>query len=89
MLEPAPAAGLEGPRARHEEAGRGGGVEKEVWDALEWDGVDAGHHPSLYATPVHARCYKKRGLLRGTVLRYVYILAAGCWLHISIVLPSY
>ncbi|KAG2581112.1 hypothetical protein PVAP13_6KG014800 [Panicum virgatum] len=69
MLEPAPAAGLEGPRARHVEAGRGGGVEKEVWDALEWDGVDAGHHPSLYATPVHARCYKKRGLLRGTVLR--------------------
>ena len=40
-------------------------VEKEVWD-----GVDAGHHPSLYATPVHARCYRKRGLLRGTVLRY-------------------
>nr|CAB3481989.1 unnamed protein product [Digitaria exilis] len=23
-------------------------VEKDVWDALEWDGVDAGHHPSLY-----------------------------------------
>ena len=44
-------------------------VEKDVWDALEWDGVDAGHHPSLYEAPVHSRYYKRR-MLRGTVLRY-------------------
>ncbi|TVU43720.1 hypothetical protein EJB05_10208 [Eragrostis curvula] len=47
-------------------------MEKDVWDALEWDGVDAGeHHPSLYQAPVHSRHYKKQRLLRGTVLRYV------------------
>ena len=72
MLEPAPAAGLEGPRARHEEAGRGGGVEKEVWDALEWDGLAAGHHPSLFEPPAHSRYYRRRRLLRGTVLRYAH-----------------
>ncbi|KAJ1266857.1 hypothetical protein BS78_07G011400 [Paspalum vaginatum] len=43
-------------------------VEKDVWDALEWDGVDAGHHPSLYEAPVHSRHYKRR-MLRITVLR--------------------
>ncbi|KAF8712659.1 hypothetical protein HU200_028418 [Digitaria exilis] len=43
-------------------------VEKDVWDALEWDGMDAGHHPSLYETPVHSRYYKRR-MLRRTVLR--------------------
>nr|CAB3479722.1 unnamed protein product [Digitaria exilis] len=43
-------------------------MEKDVWDALEWDGVDAGHHPSLYDVPVHSRYYKKR-MLRRTVLR--------------------
>ncbi|CAL5009571.1 unnamed protein product [Urochloa decumbens] len=43
-------------------------VEKDVWDALKWDGVDAGHHPSLYETHVHSRYYKRR-LLRRTVLR--------------------
>ncbi|TVU43705.1 hypothetical protein EJB05_10193, partial [Eragrostis curvula] len=47
-------------------------MEKDVWDALEWDGVDAGgHHPSLYQPPVHSRYYKRQHLLRGTVLRYV------------------
>ncbi|CAL4996281.1 unnamed protein product [Urochloa decumbens] len=44
-------------------------VEKDVWDKLEWDGVDAGHHPSLYEKPVHSRYYKRSRLLRGTVLR--------------------
>ncbi|CAL5008996.1 unnamed protein product [Urochloa decumbens] len=44
-------------------------VEKDVWDKLEWDGVGAGHHPSLYETPVHSRYYKQSRLLRGTVLR--------------------
>ncbi|CAL5008999.1 unnamed protein product [Urochloa decumbens] len=44
-------------------------VEKDVWDKLEWDGVVAGHHPSLYETPVHSRYYKQSRLLRGTVLR--------------------
>ncbi|CAL5068530.1 unnamed protein product [Urochloa decumbens] len=43
-------------------------VEKDVWDALKWDGVDAGHHPSLYQAPVHSRYYKRR-MLRRTVLR--------------------
>jgi hypothetical protein len=46
-------------------------VEKDVWDALEWDGVDAGHHPSLYEAPVHSRYYKRR-MLRGRVLRYAH-----------------
>jgi hypothetical protein len=41
-------------------------MEKDVWDALEWDGADADHHPSLYEAPLH---YKPRRLLRGTVLR--------------------
>ncbi|KAK3120976.1 hypothetical protein QOZ80_8BG0644280 [Eleusine coracana subsp. coracana] len=44
-------------------------MEKDVWDALEWDGVNVGHHPSLYEAPVHSRYYKRKGLLRGTVLR--------------------
>jgi hypothetical protein len=44
-------------------------IEKDVWDALEWDGVDAGHHPSLYEAPVHSRYYKRR-FIRRTVLRY-------------------
>jgi hypothetical protein len=44
-------------------------IEKDVWDALEWDRVDAaGHHPSLYEAPVHSRYYKRR-TLRTTVLR--------------------
>ncbi|TVU43707.1 hypothetical protein EJB05_10195, partial [Eragrostis curvula] len=43
-------------------------MEKDVWDALEWDGVDAGHHPWLYQAPVHSRHYKRQRLLRGTVL---------------------
>ncbi|CAL5009573.1 unnamed protein product [Urochloa decumbens] len=42
-------------------------VEKDVWDALEWDGVDAGHHPYLYETPVHSHYYRQSRLLRGTV----------------------
>jgi hypothetical protein len=46
-------------------------IEKDVWDALEWDGVDAGHHPSLYEAPVHSRYYKRR-FIRRTVLRYVH-----------------
>ncbi|KAJ1266860.1 hypothetical protein BS78_07G011700 [Paspalum vaginatum] len=41
-------------------------MEKEVWDALEWDGVDTGHHEA----PVHSRHYNyKRRMLRITVLR--------------------
>ncbi|KAJ1266858.1 hypothetical protein BS78_07G011500 [Paspalum vaginatum] len=43
-------------------------IEKDVWDALEWDGVDAGHHPSLYEAPVHS-CHYKGRMLRITVLR--------------------
>ncbi|KAK3122546.1 hypothetical protein QOZ80_8AG0615080 [Eleusine coracana subsp. coracana] len=44
-------------------------MEKDVWDALEWDGLNVDHHPSLYEAPVHSRYYKRKGLLRGTVLR--------------------
>jgi hypothetical protein len=43
-------------------------IEKDVWDGLEWDGVDTGHHSSLYEAPVHSRYYKRR-MLRATVLR--------------------
>uniref|UniRef100_A0A0E0KQT1 Disease resistance protein At4g27190-like leucine-rich repeats domain-containing protein n=1 Tax=Oryza punctata TaxID=4537 RepID=A0A0E0KQT1_ORYPU len=42
-------------------------IEKDVWDALEWDGVEANHHPSLFQAPVHSRYYKKK-LPRGSVL---------------------
>jgi len=41
--------------------------EKDWWDNLQWDGLDVGHHPSLFA-PRHPAYYKKR-LLRTTVLR--------------------
>jgi hypothetical protein len=44
-------------------------VEKDVWDAREWDGVDVVHHPSLYQAPLYSRYYKGSRLLRGTVLR--------------------
>ncbi|KAJ1271035.1 hypothetical protein BS78_06G098000 [Paspalum vaginatum] len=44
-------------------------MEKDVWDALEWDGLAAGHHPDLFEPPVHARYYRRSRLLRGTVLR--------------------
>ncbi|NP_001348485.1 uncharacterized protein LOC100381927 [Zea mays] len=42
-------------------------IEKYVWDALEWDGVEAGHHPSLFQQPRHSRYYRKKSL-RGSVL---------------------
>jgi hypothetical protein len=41
--------------------------EKDWWDGLEWDGEEAGHHPSYYKT-THSAFYKKT-LLRATVLR--------------------
>ncbi|OQU76285.1 hypothetical protein SORBI_3010G125300 [Sorghum bicolor] len=41
--------------------------EKDWWDSLEWDGLDFGHHPSLFA-PSHSSYYKKQ-MLRGAVLR--------------------
>jgi hypothetical protein len=44
-------------------------IEKDVWDALEWDGVEAGNHPSHFEAPVHSRYYKKK-LPRTSVLRY-------------------
>lgn len=43
-------------------------IEKDVWDALEWDGVEAGHHTSLFQQPRHSRYYRKKSL-RGSVLR--------------------
>ncbi|XP_044949639.1 uncharacterized protein LOC123399287 [Hordeum vulgare subsp. vulgare] len=43
-------------------------IEKDVWDALEWDGVEAGHHPSLFEDPLHSRYYKAT-LPRVSVLR--------------------
>ncbi|CAL4906221.1 unnamed protein product [Urochloa decumbens] len=42
--------------------------EKDWWEKLEWDGMDAGHHPSLFA-PRHSMYYRKSRLLRGSVLR--------------------
>jgi hypothetical protein len=42
-------------------------MEKDVWDALEWDGPAAGHHPDLFEPPVHSRYYRRKHLLRGTV----------------------
>ncbi|KAF8712907.1 hypothetical protein HU200_028687 [Digitaria exilis] len=41
--------------------------EKDWWDRLEWDGMDSGHHPSLFE-PRHSKYYRKRHL-QGTVLR--------------------
>ncbi|CAL5010156.1 unnamed protein product [Urochloa decumbens] len=41
--------------------------EKDWWDKLEWDGMQFGHHPSLFQ-PRHSKYYKKRHL-RGTVLQ--------------------
>ncbi|XP_066342700.1 uncharacterized protein [Miscanthus floridulus] len=42
--------------------------EKDWWDGLEWVGLEAKHHPSLFH-PRHSRHYRKAKLLRGTVLR--------------------
>ncbi|RCV32664.1 hypothetical protein SETIT_7G021000v2 [Setaria italica] len=57
------------PTDRHRRDGRLVAVdcEKDWWDNLEWDGMDVGHDPSLFA-PRHSAYYKKR-LLRTTVLR--------------------
>ncbi|KAM3345713.1 hypothetical protein ACQJBY_020297 [Aegilops geniculata] len=41
-------------------------IEKDVWDALEWD---AGHCPDHFEAPVHSRYYKEK-LPRVSVLRY-------------------
>lgn len=42
--------------------------EKDWWNKLEWDGKEAGHHPTMFQ-PGHSRFYKEKNLLRGTVLR--------------------
>jgi hypothetical protein len=52
-------------------------IEKDVWDALEWDGVEAGHHPSLFQQPRHSRYYRKKSL-RGSVLRYSFPASILC-----------
>ncbi|KAL6646435.1 hypothetical protein ACP70R_018043 [Stipagrostis hirtigluma subsp. patula] len=41
--------------------------EKEWWKKLEWDGKEAGHHPSLFK-PRHSK-YHKKTLIKGSVLR--------------------
>lgn len=60
-------------------------VEKDVWDALEWNGLAAGHHPSLFEPPVHSRYYRRSRLLRGTVLRYwgcsLQVYTGGMYTH--------
>ncbi|KAF0894114.1 hypothetical protein E2562_034682 [Oryza meyeriana var. granulata] len=43
--------------------------EKEWWDNLQWDGIEAGHDPSLYEPPTHSRYYKNMSQPRGSVLR--------------------
>ncbi|CAN6234375.1 unnamed protein product [Urochloa humidicola] len=69
-------------------------IEKDVWDALEWDGVEAGHHPSLFEEPWHSHFYKKK-FLRGSVLgyilklsacRYAYFICQFCLVAYSLVL---
>nr|CAB3502645.1 unnamed protein product [Digitaria exilis] len=42
--------------------------EKDWWENLEWEGKKAHHHPSLFK-PRHSKYYRKKNLLRGTVLR--------------------
>jgi hypothetical protein len=32
--------------------------EKDLWNKLDWDGLDAGHHPSLFETRHSAYCKK-------------------------------
>ncbi|XP_040378892.1 uncharacterized protein LOC102720701 isoform X1 [Oryza brachyantha] len=44
--------------------------EKEWWDALQWDGLEKGHHPSLYE-PTHPLYYKNKNLSRGSVIRWL------------------
>ncbi|XP_037489944.1 uncharacterized protein LOC119368944 isoform X2 [Triticum dicoccoides] len=41
--------------------------EKDWWESLEWDGLEAKHHPSLYK-PTHSAYYKKK-LPRVSLLR--------------------
>ncbi|CAL5008444.1 unnamed protein product [Urochloa decumbens] len=41
--------------------------EKDWWDNLEWDGMESGHHSSLFEAR-HSKYYKKQHL-RGTVLQ--------------------
>uniref|UniRef100_N1QPV8 Disease resistance protein At4g27190-like leucine-rich repeats domain-containing protein n=1 Tax=Aegilops tauschii TaxID=37682 RepID=N1QPV8_AEGTA len=43
--------------------------EKDMWDKLEWDGLDAGHHPSLFET--RHSTYHKKTLPRGSYLSAV------------------
>ncbi|CAM0948463.1 unnamed protein product [Alopecurus aequalis] len=42
--------------------------EKDWWEKLEWDGLEAGHHPTLFE-PRHSSSYYKKPLLRVSVLR--------------------
>jgi len=42
--------------------------EKDWWDNLEWDGEEAGHHPSQYK-PTYSSAYYKKNQLRASVLR--------------------
>uniref|UniRef100_J3N0T4 Disease resistance protein At4g27190-like leucine-rich repeats domain-containing protein n=2 Tax=Oryza brachyantha TaxID=4533 RepID=J3N0T4_ORYBR len=42
--------------------------EKDCWDKLEWDGLEVGHHPSLYDLCQSSSHYKKP-LPTGTLLR--------------------
>ncbi|KAJ1270081.1 hypothetical protein BS78_06G027500 [Paspalum vaginatum] len=43
--------------------------EKDWLEKLEWDGLHAGHHPSLYEPQHSSYSYYKKRHLRGTVLR--------------------
>jgi hypothetical protein len=69
-------------------------IENDVWDALEWDGAEAGHHPSHFEPPVHSRHYKKK-LPRTSVLRYTRLhihISLNAWLELAcspLVSPSH
>ncbi|CAM0948471.1 unnamed protein product [Alopecurus aequalis] len=42
--------------------------EKDWWEKLDWDGLWAGHHPTLFE-PRHSSSYYKKPLPRVSVLR--------------------
>ncbi|KAL5213865.1 hypothetical protein ABZP36_003017 [Zizania latifolia] len=48
-------------------------IEKDVWDKLKWDGLEAGHHPSLYKEPQSSRYYRRK-MPMVSILRYAGLI---------------
>ncbi|KAL5214258.1 hypothetical protein ABZP36_003410 [Zizania latifolia] len=62
-------------------------IEKDVWDKLEWDGVEAGHHPSLYEKP-QSSCYYRKKMPMVSILRCSQlVVCVGCDGGFSFALP--